>query len=187
MGSWTLADVKTLTDILQNLTLTVATIVAAWWAYVTLTFKEKTEELSTIARKIIEIHSYIDTTATTYKLRKDIDSLTGSHDEQSLNNFKYEAEDRLEVLKTELSDLQSLSLRVSIAFRFLDITEYQSELIMLGGIEKWDEKIVRDKLLKAKVEIIHKINDEVNAHGKFFRAINIKLQNMIYRIKHLKQ
>lgn len=179
-----LSDFKTLTDILQNLTLTGATFVAAWWAYTTLTYKEKIDELSAIAKKIVEIHTHIEGTATTYNLKQTISKLSES-DDAPLMQFKYEAEGRLEALKLELQALQELSLRVSFIFRFLNITAYQSELIMLSGIENWNETAVKDSLLQAKLKILSDIDRQVNTHDSFLKRIYISLQNVIFRIKNL--
>ncbi len=182
LGSWTLTDIKTLTDIFQNITLIVAAVIAAWWGYVTLTYKDKTDELLAIARKIVEIDSFINGNATTYYLQKTIVQLTEG-DDQQLKRFKHEAEDGLAALKQELQDLQAISLRVPMVFRFLNLTEYQSELIMLGDIENWNTEEVKNKLIKAKLQILKDIDKEVNAHGNLLKWVYIKFQNLIFRFR----
>jgi hypothetical protein len=187
-SSWTIADVQALTNIIQNLTLTAATFVAAWWAYATFGLKEKTDELLAIARKIGEIHSHIDGSASTYNSYEILVGLA-SFDTQKLTEVKQAAEVRLAVLREELNELQELSLRIPIIFRVLTIGEYQSVLIdmsLLGGIEHWGEEEVKEKLQQAKFKILNDIYTEINRHGNFLRKIQVAASNTMYRVKDIR-
>lgn len=175
----TLADIQTVTNIIQNVTLTGATFIAAWWAYTTLGYKEKTDELLAIARKVVEIHSHIEGSASTYDLHKTLVGL-GAFDDKKLSQVKQVAEARLEALRYELNDLRDLSLRLPVAFRLLSIVEYQL-VIELGGIEGWNDEMKKKKLTQAKLKILGEIYQEINAHRNFLTRVYIKIQNTIYR------
>ena len=182
---WTLADIQALTSIFQNLVIVFATLVGAWWAYATFGYKEKTDELLTIARKIVEIHSHIEGSALTYSLYKALGTLgkIGPQNFKKLEEVKQAAETRVVALRYELNDLRDLSLRLPIVFKILDLGEYELKLLSIGGIERWGEKEVKDELLQAKLKILTKIYSEVNSYGSLIRKMNVKIQNIVYFIR----
>jgi len=186
LSSWTLNDIKTLTDIFQNFALVIGTIIAAWWAYATFGLKEKNDELLAIARKINEIHSHIDGSTLMYGYRKTLVDIVGL-DEQKLIEVKQGAEARFIALCEELSDMRDLSLRISPVFRILTISEYELALLDLRikGIEHWSDEELKTKLRVSKIKVLNKIYDEMNKHSSFLRWAGMKISNGIYRIKHI--
>ena len=182
----TLTDIETLTSIIQNLTLTGATLVAAWWAYATFGLKEKNEELMAIARKINEIHSHVQRSILMYQYQNIVVGLTEG-DRQKLINVKQGAEGSLNVLCEELSEMQSLSLRVPPVFRVLTIGEYELVLIdlQIRGIEHWSDEGQVTKLSTAKIKVLNEIYREMNRHSSFLRWLGVKISNGVYRIKHI--
>lgn len=184
LGTWKISEVQALTDILLNLGLFVATIVAGWWAYTTLAYKEKVEEFKAIAKKIAEIHSHIEMASERFSMTQTLVGLAGL-DEGQLRTIKYEAEGKLGQLKSELEELQAISLSVPFVFRMLDLTIYQSEFILLGGVENWVEEDTKAKLYQAKLEILKNIDREINAHGNLLKLIKVKIQNATYRIANV--
>lgn len=100
-----------------------------------------------------------------------------------LNEIKFTAEAKIRALRHELSDLKNLSLRLPIAFRVLDLQEYELELMRLDGVEHWGDADVKDRLTKAKLKILTKIYTEINSYRSLFNKLGIKIQNTIYRFK----
>lgn len=186
LSSWTLSDVKTLTDILQNLALVIGAGTAAWWAYATFGLKEKNDELLAIARKINEINSHVDGSILMYGYRKVLVDVAGL-DQQKLIEVKQVAEARFIALCEELSDMRDLSLRLPPAFRILTIGEYELVLLdlQIQGIEHWSNEELKTKLRTSKIQVLTKIYDEMNRHSSFLRWAGIKISNGIYHIKHI--
>ena len=182
----TLEEIQIVTGIIQNLTLTLATLIAAWWAYTTFGLKEKTDELLSIARKINEIHSHVDGSALMYGYHKTLVELAGL-DAEKLTEVKRGAEARFIALCEELSNLRDLSLRITPAFRILAIGEHELALLDLRihGIERWADKELKEKLRTSKIKILNEIYDEINKHSHFLNWLSIKISNSIYRIKHM--
>lgn len=182
----TLEEIQIITGIIQNITLTLATVIAAWWAYATFGLKEKTDELLSIARKINEIHSHVDGSTLMYGYQKTWVELAGL-DAQKLAEVKFGAEARLIALCEELSNLRDLSLRIAPAFRILTIGEHELALIDLRiqGIERWSDKELKEKIRASKVKILNEIYTEINKHSRFLNWLSIKISNGIYRIKHI--
>ena len=181
---WSLQDVQMLFDIFQSITVIAATIFTAWWAYSTFGYKEKTEELTAIARKVVEIHSHINRSVSVYDTYSILVSL-GTYDAEKVQRLKNDAEIRLKVLQEELEELQSLSLNVPAHFRILRLMEYQLEMFNLGGVNDWRKDDMQRKLIDSKLRLLHDVELEINAHRKFFRRIHIKSQDAIYSVKSL--
>lgn len=181
----TLEEIQIITGIIQNLTLTFATFIAAWWAYATFGLKEKTEELLSIAQKINEIHSHVEGSALMYGYQKTLVELAGL-DAQKLAEVKFGAEARFIALCEELSSLRDLSLRIPSAFRILAIGEHELVLmdLQIQGIEHWSDKELKERIRASKIKVLNEIYTEINKHNRFLNWLGIKVSNVIYRIKH---
>ncbi|CAN5740266.1 hypothetical protein BH11PAT2_BH11PAT2_00530 [soil metagenome] len=188
-----LSMAETVANITQSITIIIATLFTAWWAYATFGHKEKTDELMAIARKISEIHTLLDRSVSQYKWHKlHILSLqTISPKDVEKENEKYlqrvrEQEAALDVLLDELEELQFLSFQVPIAFRILDMITYKQYIKANKDISKLaqDQEAV-SKTIEVKHKILSDIERQINAHRKVFNRIRIICANTVFHTKNL--
>lgn len=175
----TLSDVQIISTIIQNVALTGAGIFTAWWAYSTFGYKEKTEELTAIAKKILEIHSFIETSA----LQDIVFRLSGLED-LKYQDWKRQIEMRYDSFRAELSNLRDLSFNIPVPFRILRVIEYETALMGYRSLDQWNDTNVKKEMIDLRVKILHDIAEEANVHRNFFIRINVLFKNFVYYLKN---
>ena len=137
----------------------------------------KKADLTAIAKKILELHSFIETSI--------LQNIVFQFSENpKYGDWKQQTEARYVSLLGELGELQDLSFDIPAPFRILRLIEYQTHMLGYRSLDQWDSDNIKKEMINLRVKILHDIAEEANTHKFFFRRINVLFQNLIYHIKN---